>query len=938
MVETIVKLFNKILLEERTPNEWKRANIIPIPKTSDWEKNIDKTRPITLMETLRKIFSKAMTNRVEKICRTQNILRGNNCSVLKGTSTHSPITVIRNIMEDANQFRTTDLWIVLQDMRKAYDSVGWTPMEAALRRIKMNQGYINILKDLHCNRTSSIITAHGFTDPYTVQDGLDQGETHSPILWRIFYDPLLCAIGQLQNTKYKMQPVSGETSPAINHLAFVDDTVWISNSREGITQILNKAESFFKRNDIEINTDKTVVIRMERKRPQEMMLSADTDESLSQIPFCGKVLNISKNNIAHRYLGVWISGDNSPKHTTRKITTEITAIINKLSKKPLSEKIINYVTRAVMLPIIEYRTKGIMLLRTECATLTGKMKKLFRQKANLSRETCCKTYSHPDFYDVPTVEDIQDRARISELINDLNSPLIEGAFTRHRLAQFQFHRWTRTNPLANPQSCKRDFKRFPLLAHLMNRLTALNCQVFDAESSLWKRPTPQTEFLDQIPTLEDVLEPYHKYHTAAPLLRKINCISVNQILDNNHKLLGYGDIKKAANLNPRGRLPRWYKFLQQRFHANPVYPFTMAESSNNHTRKWKTSTERFNELISVDHRIEYFNNLGNLFLEIDPDKTQEWKTIRQDFDNHQRTEFTFYTDGSLRKEPAGENTLIRMGAAWINQETGHTFRHNIQSGNASSTNAEVIAVLSVFEVCPSGSKIHLFTDSQAVVFGLNAIISGKYWDSPISHIIKKPEWTSWEVIALTFSLKKLKCKVTKVEAHTGDTYNEEADRLAKEASYQNLGGKPVYVHHNISESRTGFQLAINHTAVTGNIRKHIKHINQNFHRGSWFNHWTADRLKSEAEKSDIDWKATKAILEVDGKTKSGFTSMRTSMFKTYITKLLTGTLPTADVLYKKWSIYQDDLCPRCRELPETNDHIWNCRRATRSINTIVTDF
>ena len=362
VVEAIVKLFNKILREERTPNEWKRANIIPIPKTSDWKKNIDKTRPITLMETLRKIFSKAMTNRVEKICRTQNILRGNNCSVLKGTSTHSPITVIRNIMEDANQFRTTDLWIVLQDMRKAYDSVGWTPMEAALRRIKMNQGYINILKDLHCNRTSSIITAHGFTDPYTVQDGLDQGETHSPILWRIFYDPLLCAIGQLQNTKYKMQPVSGETSPAINHLAFVDDTVWISNSREGISQILNKAESFFKRNDIEINTDKTVVIRMERKRPQEMMLSADTDESLSQIPFCGKVLNISKNNIAHRYLGVWISGDNSPKHTTRKITTEITAIVNKLNKKPLSKKIINYVTRAVMLPIVEYRTKGIMLL------------------------------------------------------------------------------------------------------------------------------------------------------------------------------------------------------------------------------------------------------------------------------------------------------------------------------------------------------------------------------------------------------------------------------------------------------------------------------------------------------------------------------------------------------------------------------------------------
>src|SRR6185369_14145582 len=66
--------------------------------------------------------------------------------------------------------------------------------------------------------------------------------------------------------------------------------------------------------------------------------------------------------------------------------------------------------------------------------------------------------------------------------------------------------------------------------------------------------------------------------------------------------------------------------------------------------------------------------------------------------------------------------------------------------------------------------------------------------------------------------------------------------------------------------------------------------------------------------------------------------MRTSMFKFYIVKLLTGTLPTADVLRRKWNIYQDDLCPRCREQPESNEHIWSCRRASSSITTIVEKF
>ena len=67
-----------------------------------------------------------------------------------------------------------------------------------------------------------------------------------------------------------------------------------------------------------------------------------------------------------------------------------------------------------------------------------------------------------------------------------------------------------------------------------------------------------------------------------------------------------------------------------------------------------------------------------------------------------------------------------MGAAWINQETGHTFRHSIQSGNASSTNVEIIAALLVFEACPPDSEIHIFTDSQAVVFGLKAVTFGEY--------------------------------------------------------------------------------------------------------------------------------------------------------------------------------------------------------------------
>jgi len=43
--------------------------------------------------------------------------------VLKGISTHYPINIIKNVLEDVNTSQNGKLWLVLQDMKKAYDSV-----------------------------------------------------------------------------------------------------------------------------------------------------------------------------------------------------------------------------------------------------------------------------------------------------------------------------------------------------------------------------------------------------------------------------------------------------------------------------------------------------------------------------------------------------------------------------------------------------------------------------------------------------------------------------------------------------------------------------------------------------------------------------------------------------------------------------------------------
>src|SRR2546423_247328 len=109
---------------------------------------------------------------------------------LKGESTKTPIYTLHNIMEDARE-KHQELWIALQDMAKAFDSVGMYPLQNALERIKLSQQATEWIINLFCNRITKVITAHGLSHPLQALDGIDQEEIIFPLIWRIFYDPLL---------------------------------------------------------------------------------------------------------------------------------------------------------------------------------------------------------------------------------------------------------------------------------------------------------------------------------------------------------------------------------------------------------------------------------------------------------------------------------------------------------------------------------------------------------------------------------------------------------------------------------------------------------------------------------------------------------------------------------------------------------------------------
>jgi len=158
-----------------------RGVVYPIPKKKEFEGDLMQTRPITLIEHMKKIFTKTLTKRLNKILEHRDVLNIRNNAVLPNISTTEPIQWLTNIQEYA-WLKEKEYWLVSQDMSKVYDLVHLPLLWKALRRINIPEKFINLVKNLIEGRRNTVLTNLGRTKKYEVEDGLDQGGTMSPIL------------------------------------------------------------------------------------------------------------------------------------------------------------------------------------------------------------------------------------------------------------------------------------------------------------------------------------------------------------------------------------------------------------------------------------------------------------------------------------------------------------------------------------------------------------------------------------------------------------------------------------------------------------------------------------------------------------------------------------------------------------------------------------
>src|SRR4051794_38663130 len=446
------------LISSNTPFQWNLVYIYPISKPKLWNCDLDNTKPITLLDTVRKAFVKLLNQCLQEIFIKYNIIKGLNFAGLPHQSTLEPLHIVNNILEfhrlnkklQEHDHNHNHLYMLFQDMSKAYDRVNIFMLRKAMARLRIPPPFINIITNLFLNRRNSVFTAYGNTDPYDVTVGIDQGEVISPLLWVIYYDPLLSRIQQLNygyNMRIKWKPDitkndTNELSVSIPNSAYMDDTIWISNSIEKLTLIFDLAQSFFDLNSMKVNHEKSFIFTSEATT---VNLSIYSNYLNTHVTFPTK-----KPSESTRYLGVWISASYNKNFIKQQLANEISDFILKLKYKPLTDKQLKYIYNMVLIPRLEYRSKVIVLSNNECSSLFTKLRSFIKHKLRFPKSTPNSILSSGLFFGFNDLSDLMIQSKLQHfaiMINGNPKTSLLTMTTNIRMKQLQDYFWLHDDPL-----------------------------------------------------------------------------------------------------------------------------------------------------------------------------------------------------------------------------------------------------------------------------------------------------------------------------------------------------------------------------------------------------------------------------------------------------------------------------------------------------------
>uniref|UniRef100_A0A914UKL9 Reverse transcriptase domain-containing protein n=1 Tax=Plectus sambesii TaxID=2011161 RepID=A0A914UKL9_9BILA len=299
LVQPLCELFNKCLSSNCIPAGFANSKTILLFKKGD-PSLVANYRPISLLSTIYKTFTRVLTNRLES--HLEDAQPVEQAGFRRGFSMADHIQTLNELAEKCDEFHLP-LFMLFINFEKAFDSIEYGALYKALRWQSIPEQAIRLLQTINENGCTTIHIGFDKME-INVCQGVRQGDTISP---KLFSACLQLAFDQV-NWRSKGIKINGQH---LNHLRFADDIVLISHNYVQLQKMAKDLQQQAKGIGLKINVNKSkLVTNQNTHRRPPFIVAGQQVEQVSEFVYLGQTIGDStkrQKEIGRRVTAGWRS-------------------------------------------------------------------------------------------------------------------------------------------------------------------------------------------------------------------------------------------------------------------------------------------------------------------------------------------------------------------------------------------------------------------------------------------------------------------------------------------------------------------------------------------------------------------------------------------------------------------------------------------------------
>ena len=184
MVDLLEQLFSVIWQEEIVPRQWREGLIVNIFKKGDKEDPAN-YRGITLLSVVGKVFCKILNNRLVQCLDKKGVLHEGQAGFRIKRSCMDNVYTLNEIVQGRLR-EDKKTYAFFLDIQKAYDSVWHDGLWYKLWDMGVKGRMWRVIKKMYESSKSAVLLEGEKSDTFTIEQGVAQGCSLSPILFSVF--------------------------------------------------------------------------------------------------------------------------------------------------------------------------------------------------------------------------------------------------------------------------------------------------------------------------------------------------------------------------------------------------------------------------------------------------------------------------------------------------------------------------------------------------------------------------------------------------------------------------------------------------------------------------------------------------------------------------------------------------------------------------------